>query len=186
MIPVFSVTEFWPTHARGHRPMYTCCLDGCKGAWGTVNDMFAHVRKELHLKNFLIKENPDKYQAAMPKNMVIIAAEEYETDHGGREFRKRQLKLIDRVWDDRKYDELDKRPKSWSAPKGQSSSHANPNQAPLGHRQLITPDNVDNLLGIRKFVPKQETPVKEFLDVHYNMRYFAPFICSESNFMWQI
>ena len=100
---LFIVTEFWPTRPHSSdKPMYTCSLAGCKEAWGTVNDMFSHVRKELHLKNFLIQENPDKYQAAMPKNMVLLAADEFEAERGGRAFRDKQLKMIEKVRDDRK------------------------------------------------------------------------------------
>ena len=97
------MTEFWPRHPHSNdKPMYTCSLAGCKEAWGTVSDMFSHVRKELHLKNFLIHENPDKYQAAMPKNMVLLAADEFEAERGGRAFRDKQLTLIKEDRDDGK------------------------------------------------------------------------------------
>jgi len=141
-------------------------LDGCKGAWGNVNDMFAHVRKELHLKNFLVKNNPEKYVAAMPKNLVFSAADEYEAEHGGRDFRKRQLELIKIIESDREYMKLvDSRPKTWSAP-----SRANANLEPFGHRGRMTLDDVDRLLGIKKFVPKTKTSAEEFQSVHKNMR----------------
>ena len=34
----------------------------------------------------------------------------------------------------------------------------------------MTPDEVDRILGIKKFVPKRKTPVEEFSSIHKNMK----------------
>ena len=161
--------------------MYTCSLEGCKGAWGNVNDMLSHVKKERHLKNVLMKENPDKYQAAMPKNMVLIAAGELEAERGGDDYRSQQLQKIKVIRDDKKYRDLKLRPNTWSAPKDRRSSAANPNSVPLGRRKPMTPADVDKLLGIKPFVPESKTPAEEFKIIEKNMKFLHDVANEELN-----
>ena len=60
-----------PRDQRAH-PMYTCTLDGCKSSWGTSDDMFHHVIKEKHQKNFLKKISPeDPRVAQLSKDQVL-------------------------------------------------------------------------------------------------------------------
>ena len=52
--------------------MYTCSLEGCKSSWGTSDDMFHHVIKEKHQKNFLKKISPeDPRVAQLSKDQVL-------------------------------------------------------------------------------------------------------------------
>ena len=52
--------------------MYTCSLEGCKSSWGTSDDMFHHVIKEKHQKNFLKKMSPgDSRVAQLSKDQVL-------------------------------------------------------------------------------------------------------------------
>ena len=60
-----------PRDKRAH-PMYTCSLEGCKSSWGTSDDMFHHVIKEKHQKNFLKKMSPgDSRVAQLSKDQVL-------------------------------------------------------------------------------------------------------------------
>ena len=67
------VREYWnPRDARAH-PMYTCSLEGCKSSWGTSDDMFHHVIRDKHQKNFLKKMSPgDARVAQLAKDKVLI------------------------------------------------------------------------------------------------------------------
>ena len=58
------ITEFInPRNDKDHR-MYTCKLEGCKSAWGTSDDIFNHVIRPKHHKNFFRKMNPDDPRVA--------------------------------------------------------------------------------------------------------------------------
>ena len=60
-----------PRDQRAH-PMYTCSLEGCKSSWGTSDDMFHHVIKEKHQKNYLKKMSPgDSRVAQLSKDQVL-------------------------------------------------------------------------------------------------------------------
>ena len=55
--------------------MYTCSLEGCKSSWGTSDDMFHHVIRDKHQKNFLKKMSPgDARVAQLAKDKVLIEA----------------------------------------------------------------------------------------------------------------
>ena len=58
------ITEYInPRNEHDHR-MYTCKLEGCKSAWGTSDDIFNHVKRPKHHKNFFRKMNPDDARVA--------------------------------------------------------------------------------------------------------------------------
>ena len=58
------ITEYInPRNEHDHR-MYTCKLEGCKSAWGTSDDIFNHVIRPKHHKNFFRKMNPDDPRVA--------------------------------------------------------------------------------------------------------------------------
>ena len=53
--------------------MYTCSLQGCKSAWGTSDDIFHHVTKPKHFKNFFRRLNPDDARVAGLSGADILA-----------------------------------------------------------------------------------------------------------------
>ena len=58
------ITEYInPRNEKDHR-MYTCKLEGCKSAWGTSDDIYNHVIRPKHHKNFFRKMNPDDPRVA--------------------------------------------------------------------------------------------------------------------------
>jgi hypothetical protein len=128
------VEEILPVKGRGERPMYSCTLDGCKSAWGSAVDMFNHVKNALHLKNTLMRANPDNdHMKAMSKNQVQTAAMEFEEqNHGGPA--NRDFGQIVVVRDDDRYREISKRRRDWSEKKDKLSSN-NPNLMPVAVRR---------------------------------------------------
>ena len=73
------ITEYInPRNEKDHR-MFTCKLEGCKSAWGTLDDIFNHVKRPNHLKNFFRKMNPDDARVAgMTSADILIKAAEWE------------------------------------------------------------------------------------------------------------
>ena len=66
------VREYWNPREMTAHPMYTCTLEGCKSAWGTSDDMFHHVTKDKHQKNFFKKLYPgDQRVAQLSKDKVL-------------------------------------------------------------------------------------------------------------------
>ena len=54
------ITEFINPQGNGKdHPMYLCSLEGCKAAWGTSFQMFHHVLKVNHQRNFLKSIYPE-------------------------------------------------------------------------------------------------------------------------------
>ena len=67
------ITEYInPRNEKDHR-MYTCSLEGCKSAWGTSDDIYNHVIKPKHHKNFFRKMNPDDPRVAGMTSADILA-----------------------------------------------------------------------------------------------------------------
>ena len=67
------VREYWNPRKMTAHPMYTCTLEGCKSAWGTSDDMFHHVTKDKHQKNFFKKLYPgDQRVAQLSKDKVLV------------------------------------------------------------------------------------------------------------------
>ena len=66
------VREYWNPREMTAHPMYTCTLEGCKSAWGTSDDMFHHVTKDKHQKNFFKKLYPgDQRVTQLSKDKVL-------------------------------------------------------------------------------------------------------------------
>lgn len=66
------VREYWNPREMTAHPIYTCTLEGCKSAWGTSDDMFHHVTKDKHQKNFFKKLYPgDQRVAQLSKDRVL-------------------------------------------------------------------------------------------------------------------
>ena len=131
------ITEFTnPRNSKDH-PMYTCCLEGCKSAWGTSDDIYNHVKGHKHQKNFLRKMYPqDGRILGMTKDALLIAAMEHEEKDGGPD--ERDYGLIRKVVNYEEYMELRDRPDDWSEKKaklGIVGSRCNSNMEPLGKRQ---------------------------------------------------
>ena len=61
-------------------PMYTCSLEGCKSSWGTSDDMFHHVIKNKHQKNFFKKMYPEDHRVAqLSKDQVLAEVGAYSS-----------------------------------------------------------------------------------------------------------
>ena len=61
-------------------PMYTCSLEGCKSSWGTSDDMFHHVIKDKHQKNFFKKMYPEDHRVAqLSKDQVLAEVGAYSS-----------------------------------------------------------------------------------------------------------
>lgn len=129
------VREYWNPNNSKDIPMYTCELDGCKSAWGTSDDMFNHVKKPKHHKNFFRKLNPDDNRIDGLSNAEILCkAAEYEEEHVGSD--ERDYEVILQVRDYHKYMELRDRPDDWSQKKANLGiDSSNPNTMPLGKRK---------------------------------------------------
>ena len=104
--------------------MFCTSLDGCKSAWGTSDDMYNHVIKQKHLKNFFKKQYPEDERISGWNNATILekACAEQE-EQGG---------------DEEKYRELRNRPDDWSEKKAQLGIVSNSNHEPLGQRLVLT------------------------------------------------
>ena len=103
----------WSDH-----PMYTCRLEGCKSAWGTSDDVYNHVIKPKHQRNFFRKLNPeDSRIAGLSSADILQKVAEYEEEQGGSE--ERDYGVIMKVEDCERYIELTDRPHDWSEKKAQ-------------------------------------------------------------------
>jgi len=131
------ITEFLNPDNLREPPMYSCKLAGCKSAWGTSDDMFNHVIKTKHQKNFFKLQNPDDFRiAGLSNNDILIKASEYEEELGGMD--SRDYHAIVQVRDLNKYLEIKNRPINWSEKKDENYSAMdvdNPNTMPLGQRR---------------------------------------------------
>ena len=123
-----------PRHMADHR-MYTCSLPGCKSAWGTSDDIFHHVTKSKHHKNFFRRLNPDDSRVEGLSGADILAkAAEWENEHcpDG----KRDYTDIVRVEDYGRYMELRNRPDNWSEMKASLGMVGTAcNMEPLGRKR---------------------------------------------------
>lgn len=131
------ISEFLNPRNSRDPPMYTCKLEGCKSAWGTSDDMFNHVIKAKHQKNFFKMQNPtDSRIAGLSSADILIKAAEFEEEHGGCD--ERDYEAIRQVCDLERYTELRDRPDDWSEKKaslGLVGANMNPNTCPLGRRR---------------------------------------------------
>jgi len=134
------ITEYInPRNEHDHR-MYTCKLEGCKSAWGTSDDIFNHVIRPKHHKNFFRKMNPDDPRVAgMTSADILTKAAEWEE----REYPdgERDYSVIVQRRDYEEYMELRHRPDDWSEKKaalGIVGNRFNSNMEPLGSRKRKT------------------------------------------------
>jgi len=130
------VCEFNNPRNSSDPPMYTCRLDGCKSAWGTSDDMYNHVIKTKHHKNFFRKLNPEDTRiGGLSSAQILQKAAEYEEDQVGSDERDYEVIMI--VENYEKYIELKNRPDDWSEKKDQlglMGAACNSNMEPLGNR----------------------------------------------------
>lgn len=106
------VTEFFNPADRRDCPMYTCSLAGCKSAWGFSDDMFNHVIKDKHQRNWLLhRHDGNESIAVLTRNEVLMRVIDYcdQNPVGVDDIRK--------VYDRLQYEELRSRPKDWSESK---------------------------------------------------------------------
>ena len=62
--------------------MYNCKLEGCKSAWGNSDDMFNHVKKEKHIRNYFRSIFPDDHRVnSQTKNNLIKLAIDFCEEH---------------------------------------------------------------------------------------------------------
>lgn len=131
------ITEFVNPRNMKDPRMYTCRLDGCKSAWGTSADIYNHVIRPKHHKNFFIKMSPgDSRVAGMNNSDILKKAAEWEEQNVGDGERVYSVILREESYE--KYMELRNRPSDWSEKKaslGLVGSHMNPNMVPLGSRK---------------------------------------------------
>lgn len=129
------ITEYRNPRDRGAHRMYTCYLDGCKSAWGTSDDLYNHVIKQKHLRNYFKKCYPgEKNLDGLTKDQILVKASELEEESGGPD--KRDYDDISVVKDYDKYVELRDRPDDWSEKKAKLGmvGKGNSNMEPLGQR----------------------------------------------------
>ena len=130
--------DSWLSHGRyAVSTMFCTSLDGCKSAWGTSDDMYNHVIKQKHLKNFFKKQYPEDERISGWNNATILekACAEQEEQGGDEE---RDYTVIMQVRDEEKYRELRNRPDDWSEKKAQLGIVSNSNHEPLGQRLVLT------------------------------------------------
>jgi len=120
-----------PDKKTDHR-MYSCKLTGCKSAWGNSDDMYNHVIKYKHAKNFFKLMHPEDMRIAGLSNAEVLAkAAEIDDDE------ERDYDVIIIVNDFERYKELRDRPDDWSEKKqkmGIMGKSFNSNMEPLGSK----------------------------------------------------
>jgi len=82
------ITEFVNPYKMMDPPMYTCELKRCNLARSTSEDMFYHVTRAEHQKNFLMQVHPNYLEiAGLSRAGILIFAAQYEKENGGSEGR---------------------------------------------------------------------------------------------------
>ena len=136
------ITEF--INPRDHRahPLYTCHLKGCKSAWGTSDDMFHHLLKDKHQRNYLKILDPEDAGdiAGSTKDVILQKAIQHEEERGGPEERDYEAIRVER--NEEKYIQLRDRPENWSEKKAELglmgvAANSNSNCEPLGKRRRM-------------------------------------------------
>ena len=131
------IHEFRNPEDRSSHRMYTCTLTGCKSAWGTSDDIYNHVIKYKHARNFFKEMHPDDKRISGLSNADILqkAAELHEEEGGSDDL---DYDAIVAIKDYAKWKELRDRPDDWSEKKaklGLVGKGMNSNMEPLGERK---------------------------------------------------
>jgi len=131
------IQEFRNPEDRSAHRMYSCVLEGCKSAWGTSDDIYNHVIKYKHARNFFKFMHPEDARIAGLSNADILekATELHEQEGGSDET---DYGVIEVFKDYQKWKELRDRPDNWSEKKarlGLVVGNFNSNLEPLGERK---------------------------------------------------
>ena len=95
--------------------MYNCKLEGCKSAWGNSDDMFNHVKKEKHIRNYFRSIFPDDHRVnSQTKNNLIKLAIDFCEEHNMMQAADRRYDEIITCFDAKEYHEIASRPMDWS------------------------------------------------------------------------
>ena len=123
--------------------MYNCLLDGCKSAWGNSDDMFNHVKKEKHIRNYFRCMFPDDHRVnSQNKNDLFKKAMEFCVEQNIMQASARHYDEIISCFDAKEYREIATRPMDWSEKRhkfadrrgGGGGGANNPNLTPLGYK----------------------------------------------------
>eukprot|EP00088_Acartia_fossae_P033515 TRINITY_DN3430_c0_g1_i13.p1 TRINITY_DN3430_c0_g1~~TRINITY_DN3430_c0_g1_i13.p1 ORF type:complete len:495 (-),score=132.26 TRINITY_DN3430_c0_g1_i13:183-1667(-) len=142
------ITEFTdPTDYRAV-PLYTCKMEGCKSAWGNSDDMFNHIKKDKHIRNYFNMKYPDDTRVnSLNKNELMKFALEHTLKENIFSPAQRPYDTMIQVPDLERYKEIENRPRDWSekrqkltgrgsnsTPFAPSSSSSNANLTPIGYK----------------------------------------------------
>jgi len=141
IVGLVHITEFADPRDVRAALMYNCKLDGCKSAWGNSDDMFNHVKKEKHIRNFFRSIYPEDTRVnSQTKNDLLKKAVDFCLDENNMAANERPYNEISRSYDSNEYMEIANRPMDWSEKKHKHFADKrgggadNPNLTPLGYK----------------------------------------------------